>query len=60
MNLPTIEEIARAVYDASQETERLEQRAIALLHERGSMAGLSCDQQRQIEEYVRDQIEANY
>jgi hypothetical protein len=42
-------EIVRAVRDARGQTDRVEQRALALLHERGHMAGLTCDQQREVE-----------
>ena len=41
--------IVQAVHDARRQTDRVEQRALALLHKRGHMAGLTDDQQREVE-----------
>jgi hypothetical protein len=54
--IPETRTIQAAVHDAAEQTNRVEQRAIALLHERGYMSGLTCDQQREVERIVRTEL----
>jgi hypothetical protein len=56
-SIPEFRTILVAVHEARQQTDRVEQRAIAILHEQGYMAGLTCDQQRAVERDVRYAIE---
>lgn len=46
--------ILEAIAVAQSQTDQVEQRAVALLHERGHMSGLTCAEQRKIEGAVRE------
>ena len=48
------EYILHVISEAKSETDCVEQRAIAKLYDRGDMANLTCDGQRQVEARVRE------
>lgn len=55
------DEILRDIIQtAATQTESVEQRAIRLLHERGHMANLTCDGQRDVESRVRQLIQGEF
>lgn len=54
---PTTSEIRGAVHDAAEQTDRVEQHAVALLYARGCMSGLTCDQQREVEDEIRSELQ---
>lgn len=54
--IPTMTEIRGAIHDAASQTDRVEQGAMALLHERGAMTDLTCDQQREVADIVRCEL----